>query len=169
MVTHLENDELLALMAEDSDLQLLDVRTPEEHFYLGHVPDVTLIPIHELLARYTELDKAKKTVVICEHGVRSYDASLYLEQRLGFAQVYNLTHGMAEWTGPRVIPAEEVPSNEGHAGNQPNMAEWTGPRVLPVQDDVSCHSRESGNPLSGAVGELPAPAQERDGSPLSRG
>ena len=105
-VTNLTNAELKQLLANESDLQVLDVRTPEEWQHLGHLPQALLFPIYELLDRLSELDKDKKTVVICEHGVRSHDASHYLHLRAGFSHVYNLTHGMSDWDGERVIPAQ---------------------------------------------------------------
>ena len=38
-------------------------------------------------------------VVHCEHGMRSFDASLYLIWQ-GRRDVFNLTEGLAGWTGP---------------------------------------------------------------------
>ena len=108
-VTNLTNDQLSRLMAEDPALQLVDVRTPEEWQFLGHIPQAKLISLHELLARQTELDKAQKIVFVCEHGIRSADASHYFHHQLGYPQIYNLTHGMASWEGPRTVP-----SNAGH-------------------------------------------------------
>lgn len=103
-ITQLDNETLESLMeTEGEGLQVVDVRTPEEHQYLGHIPSAVLLPLHELPHRFTTLDKTKKTVLVCEHGVRSMDASAYL-CHLGFNQVYNLTHGMAAWAGSRTYP-----------------------------------------------------------------
>ncbi len=74
---------------------LLDVREPWE-WNLCRIAGATLIPMRDLPARLQELDKAAETVVICHHGVRSYQAARYLES-LGFENVINLSGGVAAW------------------------------------------------------------------------
>lgn len=98
-ITQLTNAQLQALMAHEPEVLLLDVRTLPEFLQLGHLPNAHLLPVQELPARVGELDPQAKTVVICQHGVRSWDACQYLAAR-GFTQLYNLTHGMAAWSGP---------------------------------------------------------------------
>ncbi|MBY0449214.1 MAG: rhodanese-like domain-containing protein [Cyanobacteria bacterium] len=78
--------------------QVLDVRTREEHHYLGMIPGAMALPMHELPQRFTELDPDKETYLICQHGVRSLDAACYLDQ-LGFKKLTNLSEGMASWPG----------------------------------------------------------------------
>lgn len=97
---NLKNDELTKLLEAEPGVQLLDVRTSQEYYGLGHIPGARLLPIHMLPDELGSLNAEQKTILICEHGVRSADASYYLMQR-GFKQVYNLTAGMAEWNGPR--------------------------------------------------------------------
>lgn len=97
---------LKQMMAEKPDLVILDVRTPQEYLYLGHIPQATLLPLHELPNSWQQLDPAKETVVLCQHGVRSQDASHYLAQ-LGFTALYNLEEGMSTWDGP--IEREPLP------------------------------------------------------------
>jgi len=99
-VTNLDNAGLQTMMTEEKDLLLLDVRTPEEFTTLGHIPGAHLMPIHTIPQMMATLDPQRKTVVICEHGVRSYDASHYLAHH-GFQHVYQLAAGMADWNGPR--------------------------------------------------------------------
>jgi rhodanese-related sulfurtransferase len=108
-VIQLTNEDLQRMLAEEPELLLLDVRTPEEYFTLGHIPGARLLPIHELPGHIQTLEPQRKTVVICEHGVRSANASYYLEQQ-GFTQLCNLTAGMAEWNGPRAYASEETPT-----------------------------------------------------------
>lgn len=105
-VVHLNNEDLKRLLEEDSSLQMLDVRTPQEYFQLGHIPGSRLLPIYALPDALPTLNPRLKTVLICEHGVRSADASYYLSQN-GFEQVYNLSAGMAEWNGPRVFTSSD--------------------------------------------------------------
>lgn len=108
-VINLNNSELQALMAQSPDVLLLDVRTPDEFFMLGHIPHARLLPIYELVENLHSLDPQQKTVVICEHGIRSHDASHFLAHK-GFQHVYQLTAGMAEWNGPRSF-SDDVTSN----------------------------------------------------------
>ena len=105
-VMNLNNEQLQLLMAGTPNLLLLDVRTPPEFFGLGHIPGAKLLPIQILAEHLETLDPAQPTVVICEHGVRSHDASQYLVYK-GFQSVYQLTAGMAEWNGPRSFASSE--------------------------------------------------------------
>ncbi len=104
-VTNLDNAGLQKLLVAEPDLLLLDVRTPDEYYGLGHIPGAQLMPIHTIPGNMNLLDPSRKTVVICEHGVRSYDASHYLAQH-DFQQVYQLAAGMAEWNGPRSFSSD---------------------------------------------------------------
>ncbi len=71
---------------------LLDVREPWE-FELASIQGSELIPMSQLEERFTELDPASETVVICHHGSRSsYVASAL--QRVGFERVLNLEGGL---------------------------------------------------------------------------
>jgi len=74
---------------------LLDVREPWE-WNLCRLPGAILIPMRDLPVRLQELNKEAETVVICHHGVRSYQAARYLES-LGFENVINLSGGVAAW------------------------------------------------------------------------
>ena len=74
---------------------LLDVREPWE-WQLCHLPDAILIPMGQRPAQLAKLDKQAETVVICHHGIRSYQAARYLET-VGFGDVINLSGGVAAW------------------------------------------------------------------------
>lgn len=79
----------------DTDLRVLDVRTPEEH--ASHrLPDAVLVPIQELQQRVGELDADANWLVVCAHGQRSMFACQFLEQ-MGFERVANLRGGLAHW------------------------------------------------------------------------
>lgn len=90
---------LADMLTQTPDLQLVDVRTPEEFWFLGHIPQAQLIPLHELPYQFRVLDATQPVVVTCQHGVRSLDASYFLEAQ-GFDQIFNLQDGMASWPGP---------------------------------------------------------------------
>jgi rhodanese-related sulfurtransferase len=71
---------------------LLDVREPWE-FALARIEGSRLIPMGELPERFSELDPAAETVVICHHGARSAYVTRALENA-GFAMVLNLEGGL---------------------------------------------------------------------------
>ena len=73
------------------EIQVLDVREQEEYDAL-HLDGVSLLPLSELLDRYTELDKAKPYYVICISGKRSARACQFLEEQ-GY-DVTNVQGGM---------------------------------------------------------------------------
>ena len=71
---------------------LLDVREPWE-FELARIEGSKLVPMSQLEERFTELDPAAETVVICHHGNRSAYVTQALE-RAGFEKVLNLEGGL---------------------------------------------------------------------------
>ena len=78
---------------------LLDVRSPEElHGELGHLPQVTNIPLSQLAYRLSELVgyEDRDIVVVCRTGKRSEAAALTLRER-GFKRVSVLKGGMIAW------------------------------------------------------------------------
>lgn len=99
-VQQIDNARLKAFLQKPEPPLVLDVRTPGEYKQLGHIPGAWLIPTYELTERLTDLNPKQALVVVCEHGVRSADASYYLLQN-GFETVYNLESGMACWDGER--------------------------------------------------------------------
>ena len=73
------------------EINVVDVREQEEYDAL-HLDGVTLLPLSELLDRYTELDKAQTYYVICKSGRRSARACQFLEEE-GY-DVTNVQGGM---------------------------------------------------------------------------
>ena len=78
---------------------LLDVRELGE-YEICHIEGSQLIPMNTIAGRFAELDEEATIVVICHHGMRSYQVGSFLE-RQGFTSVINLNGGIARW-------AEEV-------------------------------------------------------------
>lgn len=72
------------------DVQLLDVRTPEEHAR-GAIPAARNIPVDELRQRLGELSQERPVVAYCQVGMRGYLATRILLQS-GF-RVRNLSGG----------------------------------------------------------------------------
>lgn len=78
---------------------LLDIRTPEEFdiVNLSKVGEHIHIPMDTIESRLNELDKNKKYVIYCHHGVRSMHVQYFLLQN-DFNQVYNLVGGIDAWS-----------------------------------------------------------------------
>ena len=90
-------EELHRRLQAGDDLQLIDVREPEEFDYC-HLPGSLLLPLGELPRRAAAEVRAEgPVVVICHHGVRSAHAASYLRQRLGRTNVLNLRGGVDAW------------------------------------------------------------------------
>lgn len=74
---------------------MLDVRGPDE-WAMGHIPNATHIPLHELPQRFEELPKDKLIVCQCASGGRSASATQFLAQA-GF-NAANLNGGIGYWS-----------------------------------------------------------------------
>jgi rhodanese-related sulfurtransferase len=74
---------------------LLDVRESWE-FEICHIAGSRPVPMSDLPAVLDGMDRQAPVVVVCHHGIRSYQAALFLESA-GFACVINLTGGIEAW------------------------------------------------------------------------
>ena len=85
------------LVDDDCDLLLLDCRERDE-YELVHVPQSTLVPMSEIATRVRELDeyREREIAVICHHGIRSLDVTIWLNQQ-GFANVKSVAGGIDRW------------------------------------------------------------------------
>jgi len=81
------------------DIQLLDVRTPEE-IQKGKIANAYELDWYEpkFKKRLNDLnlDKTKPILIYCKGGVRSMKAARKMV-RLGFLKVYNLEKGYYDW------------------------------------------------------------------------
>jgi hydroxyacylglutathione hydrolase len=89
-------DELEALLRENDDLQVVDVRRPPE-FAGGHVPRALPRPLDRLERELAGLDPVKPTAVVCAGGYRS-SAGTSLLRRHGFRDLRNVVGGTSAWT-----------------------------------------------------------------------
>src|SRR5215831_16201266 len=81
------------LLREES-VRLLDVRTPEEHRELGHIPGSYLLPLDWVASGLAALPRDGKPLLLyCEHGIRSAAAARLLA-RGGYPNLLNLRGGM---------------------------------------------------------------------------
>jgi adenylyltransferase/sulfurtransferase len=91
------------LERRDGTFDLIDVREPGE-WAIARIEGARLIPLGQIPASLSSLDKTREIVVMCRSGVRSADAARFM-QREGFARVKNLAGGILRWSSdvdPRV-------------------------------------------------------------------
>jgi rhodanese-related sulfurtransferase len=76
---------------------IIDVRTPQE-FAVGHLRDAKNIPLADLAARISELEKSKAraVVVVCQSGARA-DKAVRQLAAAGFNDVVSLDGGLTAW------------------------------------------------------------------------
>ena len=96
-MTTITSEELKARINAGEDLNLLDVREPDERaaFNIGG----TFLPLGRIQTMQTdEIDelKEKEVIIYCRSGNRSGQACWILET-LGFTNVKNLVGGMNVW------------------------------------------------------------------------
>ena len=84
-------------MVMNGEVQVLDVRY-EHEFAHHHIPGARLIPLAALAARYHELESDKPWLIVCEHGMRSFQACSFLNS-LGFKELFNMLGGMSAYPG----------------------------------------------------------------------
>jgi rhodanese-related sulfurtransferase len=84
------------LDAEES-FTLLDVREPWE-FETARIDGSKLMPMGDVPSRaHQELDPEEPMVVICHHGVRSMNVTVWLRQQ-GFEKVQSMRGGIDAWS-----------------------------------------------------------------------
>ncbi len=74
---------------------IIDVREPWEHA-LVKVDGTLHMPMQAVPSRVGELDPEQPHVLMCHHGMRSYQVAQFLKNQ-GFDRVYNLTGGIDAW------------------------------------------------------------------------
>jgi adenylyltransferase/sulfurtransferase len=89
--------ELKARLDKGDDLQIIDVREPNE-YEAARLEGSKLIPLAQVVNRKDEIDESRETVVHCKMGGRSAKAIEAL-QRAGFAgRLLNLKGGITAWS-----------------------------------------------------------------------
>jgi rhodanese-related sulfurtransferase len=86
---------LASLIENKEDLQLIDVREPEEHaeFNIGG----QLIPLGEITQRVQQICTDKPVVIYCRKGIRSQVAIQRLQDKFPFTNLVNLIGGTEAW------------------------------------------------------------------------
>ena len=97
MIDEISATDLKRRMDAGEDIQLIDVRQPDEWAF-AKIEGAKLIPLGEILNRMTELDENRETVIHCKSGMRSANAVQAL-QRAGFkGDLKNLKGGITAWS-----------------------------------------------------------------------
>ena len=89
--------ELKAALDAGRDIQLIDVRQPDEYAF-ANIEGAKLIPLGEIVARMGELDPARETVVHCKMGGRSARAIEALQHYGYTGELKNLIGGITAWS-----------------------------------------------------------------------
>lgn len=88
--------DVAAWLAEEPDLQVVDVRHAGETMVGGTIPGARNLPLPQLLDHLDELDPTRPTVVYCAGGYRSSVAASALVAH-GFTHVADLIGGYGAW------------------------------------------------------------------------
>lgn len=92
-MTEIPHIDVATLAAQRDEVQLVDVRNPDE-YDAGHVPGAQLLPLPELPDRLDELPDGKLHL-ICRSGGRSLKAAEFLAER--GRDVVNVAGGTLAW------------------------------------------------------------------------
>lgn len=82
-------------MLLDQKVNIVDIRDAES-FALAHITDAVHLDNTGVQSFINDADLDVPLVVCCYHGNMSQSAGAYLAEK-GFAQVYSLDGGFAEW------------------------------------------------------------------------
>jgi rhodanese-related sulfurtransferase len=92
-----------ATLLKEGKTRLIDVREPWE-FETAKIEGSVLIPMGDVPARaHQELDPDEHLVVMCHHGMRSMNVTVWLRNQ-GFEQAQSLRGGIDAWSA-EVDPA----------------------------------------------------------------
>ncbi len=102
------SNQQLSELIENDNLQLVDVRTPQE-VSEGKIGEAQNIDFRSpgFKEAISQLDRSKPVAVYCGAGKRSGQASTLLKD-LGFTEIYDLTGGFSQWKAedyPVTMPA----------------------------------------------------------------
>lgn len=84
-------------LLRENKVRLIDVREPWE-FQTANIDGSVLMPMGDVPARaHQELDPDERLVVLCHHGMRSLNVTVWLRNQ-GFEQAQSLRGGIDAWS-----------------------------------------------------------------------
>lgn len=89
--------ELKQRMDNGDDIQLIDVREADE-VAIASIPNAVHIPLGQVMARASEIDPARETVIHCKMGGRSARAIEALKRSGHEGNLINLKGGIIAWS-----------------------------------------------------------------------
>lgn len=90
-------EDVKAKLDRQDSFTLLDVREPWE-FETARIAGAKLIPVGDVPSRaHQELDPDETIIVVCHHGVRSMNVTLWLRQQ-GFEAAQSMRGGIDAWS-----------------------------------------------------------------------
>ncbi len=92
----LTSADLYELLLETGDVQVLDVRTPEE-FAAGHIDGAVLVPYDQISSWPQAFDQDAPTAVICKAGVRAIHAAAVLDSMTDGELLVVAEGGVLDW------------------------------------------------------------------------
>ena len=97
MIEEISATDLKRRMDAGEDIQLIDVRQPEEWAF-AKIEGSKLIPLGEIMKRRDEIDESRETVIHCKSGMRSARAVEALQQAGFKGDIKNLKGGITAWS-----------------------------------------------------------------------
>lgn len=97
----IDSGTLRSLLADDTDLRIVDVRD-RDAYAKGHLPGSECVPFSELPEAITTLHGATHVVTVCPHGEASVKAARLIAAYEGLgddATVQSLAGGIDAWDG----------------------------------------------------------------------
>lgn len=82
-------------MLQQEDIQVIDVREEWEEPKVAELRAIN-IPMSSLLDNLDKIDRTKKKVIYCQHGIRSLNCINYLQEN-NYTNLINLTGGIVTW------------------------------------------------------------------------
>jgi adenylyltransferase/sulfurtransferase len=89
--------ELKKRMDTGEDVQLIDVRQPDEYDF-ARIEGAKLIPLGDIAKRMDELDANRETILHCKAGGRSAKAIEALQKAGYTGELKNLKGGITAWS-----------------------------------------------------------------------
>jgi len=103
VISQMPVDELRHQIDEGAQLQLLDVRRPNEYSG-GHAPGFKNVPLPHLEEELDKFDRTRPIAVMCQGGYRSSAGTSILAKH-DFQQVFNVVGGYTAWKNLSVAAA----------------------------------------------------------------
>lgn len=145
----------LEQITSKKDIQIIDVRTPEE-FESGHLENAVNIDFkaNDFEQKINKIDKSKPTYIYCLSGGRSSSAQTLMTKN-GFQNVINMKGGILEWKANHYPLANVPAANAGWKGMTKEAylqltqnktpilfdfkAKWCGPckQLAPILDEIA--------------------------------